>query len=287
MINWDTTNIRQRLSAHWLHTLVLMVALVWFAQVLAKTLWLVVAGPQQALPVSRDLPVLEAAGQVSQALFSKRQVEDWQLFGSPQEVPRQEVVSDNEENAPDTTLKLTLVGVFANTNQDLSGAIVKSGSNAELYRVGDELPGRAELYKVFADRVLLRRMGKTETLRLEIERQPGKIETTETTASPALPDISMAAGQGLDTQRSMLISQLALSPVREGGNEGYRVSAGISRDVRRAVGLRPGDVILSVNGMPLGTEEADQAAIASFYESGKAEVEIHRGGSQITLTYPP
>lgn len=285
MNSWDVANVRQLLSAHWLHTLALVLLLVWFTHVLAKTLWLVIAGPQEIVPASHELAVIGTGSTTQQVLFSKRQVEDWQLFGTPNEAIKAVAPSDDEKNAPATTLKLTLVGVFANTNQDISGAIIKSGSNAELYRVGDELPGRAELYKVFPDRVLLKRMGKTETLRLEVERQPGKIEAAETT--PTLPDLNAAASQGLDTQRGMLISQLALTPVRDGSNEGYRVSAKISRDVRRAVGLRPGDVILSVNGMPLGTDEADQAAISSFYESGKAEVEIQRGGSQITLTYPP
>ncbi|UWN49251.1 hypothetical protein ASALC70_01450 [Alcanivorax sp. ALC70] len=53
------------------------------------------------------------------------------------------------------------------------------------------------------------------------------------------------------------------------------------------VGLQPGDVVASVNGYPLGTEESDLAALQSYMESQAATIVVQRGEQEFTVNYPP
>lgn len=273
------------LAAGWLRTLLLALLLVLLAQVLAKSLWMLVAGPLDPVPASGSLPMLATArNSAPQASLDATQVAAWALFG---EAKLAQSASSEVKNAPETRLNLTLVGVFAHGDSEMSGAIIAtSGGDAKLYHPGDELPGRATLYKVYPDRVLLKRMGVTEALSLEQGRLNGHIAATTTTPEPAAPT-GFAAPDSLMQQRALVIEQLSLAPVAQGVAQGYKVTTEISKDIQNALGLQPGDLLLSVNGFPLGTKSADKAAIQSFYETGKAKVQIKRGSSRLTLTYPP
>lgn len=272
----DLTVWLARLDSDVLRTLLLALLLVIVAQVLAKTLWMLLAGPQEPVPVAAELRVINTANAVESLPLSQATLASWALFGEAQAAS-----AAAQQNAPETSLRLTLLGVFAHADDKQAGAIIASSSqDGKLYHPGDDLPGNAVLYKVYADKVLIKRLGNIETLSFEKAQLSGSIAAS-TSPAPA-SEVS-----GLAQQRSMVISQLALEPLRPGSPQGYKVTDKITKDVQNAVGLQPGDVILSVNGLPLGTEEADQAAMQSFYASGKAEVQVQRGSSQLTLTYPP
>ena len=68
----------------------------------------------------------------------------------------------------ETGLRLRLEGVLIGQRPEDSGAIV-AGSNGETeyYRVGDRLPGNAELAEVEPARILIRRGGRYESLAFE------------------------------------------------------------------------------------------------------------------------
>lgn len=70
-------------------------------------------------------------------------------------------------NAPDSTLNLVLHGVFDLSTPSRAMAIIADGQGHQsFYRTGDTLPGQGVLYRVYADRVILRRAGHYETLRM-------------------------------------------------------------------------------------------------------------------------
>ncbi len=256
-------------------TLVLALLLVLLAQVLARTIWVVLAGPLEPVALAPGMTVVQVTEQHQVAGLNQATVASWSLFGVPKKV-----ASPSGEDAPETRLNLTLLGVFAQTDSKMAGAIIQANSrDSKLYHPGDELPGRATLYKVYPDKVLLKRMGVVEALSFENNKLGGSVKATKKVVPPPSSSVQQ--------QRSMVINQLALAPVKPGYASGYKVTKGIAPTIQNAVGLKPGDVILSVNGLPIGTGQADQAAIQSFYDRGKASVRIKRGGSQITLVYPP
>lgn len=70
-------------------------------------------------------------------------------------------------NAPDSTLNLVLHGVFdLSTPSQAMAIIADAQGHQRFYRTGDKLPGQSVLYRVYADRVILRRAGHFETLRM-------------------------------------------------------------------------------------------------------------------------
>lgn len=278
MAKWQASSWLGVLNHRWLRTLLLLILLVVLAQVLAKTLWMVFAGPIETVTPASGLMVMGQANQTSNTVITQQVAKDWALFGTSTPVK-----SNNSagEDAPETRLKLTLLAVFAHQGDELDGAVIAKGSGeGKLYRPGDELPGHASLYKVLPNKVLLKRLGRTESLSFETQGLNGSIESVQQPVAPS-PQTK------IQKQRVMVINTLGLVPVNTGQAAGYKVTSKIKDIFSAQTGLKPGDRILSVNGMPIGTPAADDAAIRSFYNKGKATVVIQRGSSQLTFTYPP
>ena len=66
-------------------------------------------------------------------------------------------------------------------------------------------------------------------------------------------------------------------------SQGYRIGATPGPKLAQA-GLVPGDVIQSVNGVALGGGQDGGAALQGAFASGRAQVQILRGGKQITMS---
>lgn len=83
-----------------------------------------------------------------------------QLFGS--DVP-------SDRLAPDTNLRLTLLGSFVHADPQRSSAIIRSeGSVAQRYSVDSEISSGVRLHAVAADHVELMRNGRRESLRFPL-----------------------------------------------------------------------------------------------------------------------
>jgi len=276
--------------ARWLLAVVLVI---WLARVLADSVLLWMAGPQQTPTVDPSMLRLTTINNEQRGALSPAEIERWKLFGIPPEAaPEQRAI-----DAPETRLRLELLGLFQHSTPDMARAIIaEQGKDAELFRPGDKVPGNAELVEVLGDRVILRRQGQLETLRLKEPELSGTVSASappprrrsqpvvqENQPEPAqlLPDGDPAQ------QRAMIIQQLALEPVTEGAAEGYRITAGAPAAMLSSVGLRPGDQILSVNGHPLGEEQGDITALQEAMTSGSASIEVQRGSRRFTVNYPP
>ena len=48
--------------------------------------------------------------------------------------------------------------------------------------------------------------------------------------------------------------------------------------------MRPGDVVLSVNGRPLGDINVDRLALTNLAAAGSVRVELLRNGQTLTIT---
>ena len=83
-----------------------------------------------------------------------------------------------------------------------------------------------------------------------------------------------------------LLNELGVSAVSEGSTQGYRVGANVSHPALRNTGLRQDDVILSVNGTPVGDVSRDSAIVEQVLAAKKARVQIQRGKSKFFITVP-
>lgn len=94
------------------------------------------------------------------------EIANWHLFGAPpakSKAQKKRVVS-----APETRLKLELLGIFSDKETGEGWAIISEKSGKQkAYSIGNKLPGNAVLYDVGTDRVTLERNGRHESLTLK------------------------------------------------------------------------------------------------------------------------
>lgn len=269
-------------------TVLAFVLVLWVAALLADVVWLVWKGP--ASPGYGDLPVITDVAGGEQVTLSTARVRQWELFGEPVVESRKADPAD----APETRLRLELLGVFQHPDPKVASAIIaEQGKEGSLFRPGDKVPGNATLEEVYADQVILNRMGQREALRLKSADLGGGVQAQQRSASVARsprPSPAPAQAEGgpdgtdLAQQRVMIIDRLGLRPSASGG---YEIAEGAPEEMLAMVGLRIGDVIVSVNGKSLGDQAADLAALEDFRNSGVATIVVQRGQQRFTVTYPP
>ena len=220
-------------------------------------------------------------------------------------------------DAPETKLNLELQGIFIAQDAKLSTAIVaQKNKTGELFAIGDKLPGNATLAAVFEDHVLIRRGTRVEKLlfsdskfQFASDRSPastsprsggGISDTTRSHQGSAKNSISdknesnnnSINNSPINTYQEKLrsdlqgtLSKAGITPVSTGESNGYKVGADAQGAIKQA-GLQPGDVILSINGKPVGVASNDSALMAQVMASSRVRVEVQRGARRFFLTVP-
>ncbi len=254
----------------------LVALVVYFAVVLANVTWLI---------AWQDRPVgMSGSGSMGSVKNESRQpLSSYALFGEP---PADQPVADViRKQAPETNLRLRLEGVFVSKQPGLSGAIVAGTDGvAAYYRIGDTLPGNAELVDVDNAQVLLRRNGAFETLTFEEDESADLIMGQGSTPPPAsLDDFVANAKARLESQGSGALVAFGLRPVQDGATQGYVYDG--SNAMLRAMNLQKGDVITAINGEPLGDFRHDRELLDSWRSQAQLEVEIERDGARFTVSY--
>ena len=103
---------------------------------------------------------------------------------------------------------------------------------------------------------------------------------TQTSMRARLQDLS----ERLNVDPTGTLAEYGVQPVSEGGSGGYRLGGEIPSSTLAQVGLRPGDVVLSVNGQSVGNIQQDRAQIDSIMDAGSARLEIQRGDRRFFVT---
>jgi len=243
-------------------------------------------------------------------------VSNLELFGKLQEA---DVVAQAID-APETKLNLELQGIFIAEDAKFSTAIVaEKNKTGELFVIGDRLPGNATLAAVFEDHVLIRRGTRMEKLLFSDSRfQFVSDEQPKDTSPPPGAGLSDATRSNLENVRDRIrngngatntsnssgpnspisqyqeklrndlqgtLSEAGITPVSTGESSGYKVGADAQGAVMQA-GLQPGDVILSINGKPVGVASNDSALMNQVMASSRVRVEVQRGTRRFFLTVP-
>jgi general secretion pathway protein C len=90
--------------------------------------------------------------------------------------------------------------------------------------------------------------------------------------------------QQLEEDPQGTLSSLGVSPVAEGAAQGYRLGNLAQSPALSQTGLQPGDVVLSVNGMPVGNVQQDKQQLDNVLAQGAARLEIQRGARRFFVT---
>jgi general secretion pathway protein C len=256
---------------------------------LARMAWLL-----YPLPKSRfELPPPSATP--SRASTASRvnveQIAAANLFGL-----RQAGVTGAPLDAPETALNLTLKGILAYGSESSSRALIADGSGREKpYAVGDDLPGGAVLKTIHADRVILERSGRLETLRLERNKTGGATSPSSahaaTVPAPGAASADASEATTLAELRSELLKEpgkasryVRLQPVYADGKlQGYRLYPGANRGLFQSAGLRAGEMVTSVNGVQLDDAAKALQLLGDLREVSELTLTLERGGETRTL----
>ena len=261
--------------------LVTLLLILLLASTLARATWMVL-GPAVELPPAstRTSSSVVTAGQPSGP--SLEQVAALQLLGTAE---RGEALRAVPVEAPDTRLRLTLKGVMAARGEGFSGAIIADERNNEKsYRVGGEVPGGAKLASIHADRVILERSGRFETLRLPRELTAAAAPQHRAATSPQEQSIPAEAGElGQLRQRLLdnpqdLFQIVSIRPVnRDGALHGYRLTPRQYQEAFTSAGLRSGDVVVAINGISVLDNQALAGLPAQLASASELRLRVLHG----------
>ena len=232
------------------------------------------------------------------------------LFGS---VERRNIVPIPVD-APETKLDLKLQGIFTAEDPKNSAAIIKQRDKSDLYQIGDRISGNAVLAAVNNDHILIRRGSRLEKLLFNPDYKgvpPVTSNNPRTSVNRENPNLDR---QGLLDRRNEQVSQsspgslirqyaeinrelinqdptsalssLGMTPVEEDEAKGYQLDSSNSNPLLQQTGLQPGDVILTVNGKPVGVAMNDSALVAQALEEKVVRVEVQRDSRKFFLTVP-
>lgn len=165
-----------------------------------------------------------------------------------------------------------LEGVVMATDPARSVAFLRSGNRQQAYRAGDTLAdGALVLREIARDHVLLHRRG--EILRLDLHASAAASAPAASSAadllagiSAALPRINQSDLEGAMQQVNAAFNVASLSEViqirpaqRNGRLVGYQLNPGVRIKEFVQLGLRTGDIVTAVNGIPLDDLSALQS----------------------------
>jgi general secretion pathway protein C len=253
----------------------------------AKAVWLLLPAPEPAeLPPVQ--PAARSAAPAAGGGVSVDRIVAAHLFGKVDAEAPQVLVTE-EQDAPDTQLSLELRGTIAASEENRALAIIAERGGAErVYFIGDAVPGGASLHAVHLDRVLLRRGGRLEALRLPRSEDMPASQRASAVSPPraTAPPVRAASVQEIVQQSAAGLTEVIRpQPVfKDGRQQGYRVYPGRQRQQFAQLGLRPGDLITQINGMALDDPARGMEIFRSLADATSVTVTVDRNGEIEMLT---
>nr|CAA6830808.1 MAG: Unknown protein [uncultured Thiotrichaceae bacterium] len=112
--------------------------------------------------------------------------------------------------------------------------------------------------------------------------QPAQQENTTTGAASAAPSASLSSfKQEIINNNINLLQVIRPSPRRENGQLiGFAIKPGTNRALFNQTGLKSGDVVTAINGMPLNSNSAGRQAMQSLSTASGASLTVLRAGQE-------
>ncbi|MBF0165393.1 MAG: type II secretion system protein GspC [Magnetococcales bacterium] len=268
--------------------------------------WLVVTGnlllllgiAYDALRIQRALsrseaPIAAPAASVAVKSASERPVQvsgwnEWHPFGRNEAAQPVAIAPANlPDDAPETQLNLVLTGILSGSGRETRVAVRAGGDADKIYAIGDKLPGDARIVAVRPDRVILEKGGHHETLRLPRTVLPLDVKLT---GGEAPSSAGEAAGvlrelrEQFQTDPDAVLARIPMAvESRNGVFGGYRLLPGKEPGLLEKLGLIPGDVLTSVNGVALSSPAKGMEALGGLSRSRVLQVSLLRDGKAMTV----
>jgi general secretion pathway protein C len=256
---------------------------------LSQITWALIPDDSSALP----------PGQRTQPSTAQQQRTDYShisqahLFG----IYQQSAATPQTQDAPDTRLNLVLKGVLAAEPMSKASVIISLGKNGkeDMYSIGDQVAS-ATLKEIYADRVILQRSGKLETLRMPDEYNDDFITSSPNSQLPDEGDTRIdtsSPGAALsDIRQEILKNPTSFGkyaipvPYKQNGRIiGYQLRPQGDRTLFDVVGLDPNDVIVAVNGVQLDDPAEGLKALRELQSASQVNITVLRNGAEMPLQF--
>jgi general secretion pathway protein C len=195
--------------------------------------------------------------------------------------------------APETQLPLRLLGVVAKSDLRAGRALIAAGGGgSQVYAAGAALPGGATLLEIWPTQVILQRGSQRESLTLPenalaprtsggsnpLAGPPGNVRTAS--SERAVPLRAPPPSNAPNALSRVMTWQTVL---RAGQPSGVRIYPGADATTFETLGLRPGDLVLTVNQAPVADMNGGRDFAALLASSPMLQLGIEREGRPQTL----
>lgn len=288
-INWATVTgyVRNAIfSLSLLYAIHWSVLLIWQFILPNNTLQLLALTPQVH---QQNTNLNKSNININESKINIKQILDWHLFGAPIVNPIDAKTLQAAER-----IKATLVGVMYSSNEKVARAIIKMDKVAEQkhYQIGDILKDTsAILSKIEIDHVILSLGEKIQILPLFAKDDEDKDDDlgkpdqlvdkrNDAKAKRATKKFRALLSKDI-TQINKFLRFFAVK--KEGKIIGYNVAAKRDHGDFAAMGFRNGDVITTVDGIPLVSLYNMQKIIRSISNGGEFSFYVLRNNSYLEL----
>ena len=269
--------------------IVTLVLIALIAQRAAELSWRLVPAPaERQIPSQIQIQAKNTIGETQLPDQVADRIAALHLFGRAGE-SAPAATQQVDQKAPETRLKLTLHGVFVDQTPEEGTAIIgKAGSTQNYYKVGSNVMNGVKLQAVFSDRVVLLRDGQPEVLKFPktVKSMPVQEGLTSSMAKQSSPVGSLSSYRELFKNEPLKIFEhVRFVPVRSGKTiKGYRVLPQKNRELYNKLGIRPSDLVTSVNGVSLKNDKEALQLIDKLKDADQLNLEIVRRGQTESLT---
>jgi len=272
-----------------------LLLVIWIASMLATLTWGLLSPEESVEQIEAVTETAAVPVNPDRQLIS--QLPAWHLMGVAKQ-GNQPVQTTTSLDAPETKLKLILKGALASNDPEHARAIIADPrGKEEQYAVGEKLPGNAELSEIHADRIILKRNGRFETLRLPKDKKSSNIVASRSVSARPTASPMASPQQRLNTARQQLkqgsgnlANLVRATPKRgeDGKTIGYILSPGRDPDLFAQVGLQQGDVAIQINNIKLDNPTSSARALKSMQSGDSVSVTVLRHGQEqvVSLEWP-
>ncbi|MBD3816027.1 MAG: type II secretion system protein GspC [Halothiobacillus sp.] len=269
----------------WIPSALFLILLATAGVLAARITWLWLA------PAPVYVPPAGSGAQASEKSQSAsvEQIGGWHLFGQAATPNRPEATKISASQ-----LGVKLEGIISGSPSPL--VMLRVGGEVRLLQVGDALSAGVSIVSIAPDRVVISNQGRLESIAFpkpqSLDQAPAPSAASLTTANPR--DVSAAAvaptvralAEKIRHNPQTLLRFVTVSPVQQDGEiSGYSLRPVPGQEaLMRALGLMPGDVLTSVDGMPVN-DPALLPRVMPLLNSGQPlQVQVERGGQPLSMT---
>jgi general secretion pathway protein C len=188
-----------------------------------------------------------------------------------------EPVADIPE-APETKLNLVLKGVRASADGTGVAMIVMPNNRLSIFAPGETILDGVVLDRVYGDRVTLRKNGQIEALLMASGADRLSVLSSQSSSRGSEEEL-------ISTTATDFLTNLVINPVHRGQEFiGYEIGSRGDTALLERSGLRSGDIVLSVDGIPVGTTSPGELAM-KLSSLRKVRLRVDRDGRQIDQVF--